>query len=349
MGEALHLYCVVRDGEEPDSNLAGLDGRPVSAIRHRDLAVLVSPAPIQSYNSMGRERVLRYLFAHQAVIEKVMERLAAIPVKFGTTARDGAEARKILENGAPRLKAALEAMEGKIELDVAAQWKDLNAVLWQIGEEPEINRQKASVLARLPQEATQERIRIGQMVKARLDEMREERAAEILEALKPLARDLCPHVLPDDRMILNTALLVDRAKEGEVTETLERLNSGFGGCIDFRCVGPLPPYSFATVEIKTFDVETVERARGLLRLKEDAGLEEIREAYRRLVRQCHPDLAFQPIGNASADATGTFEAVTQAYRLLGEYRQVGSSFRACDVGEAVAVELLQRSREPGGA
>jgi hypothetical protein len=182
------------------------------------------------------------------------------------------------------------------------------------------------------------------MVKARLDQMREERAAEIVEALKPLARDLCPHVLLDDRMILNTAFLVDRAREGEVTETLEQLDGRFGDTIDFRCVGPLAPYSFATVEIETFEFGTIDRARSLLGLREDAGLAEIREAYRRLVQQCHPDHASQQAGEA-----GPFEAVTAAYRLLGEYRQVGSSFRAPDVREAVAVRLLQWSREPGGA
>ena len=150
-------------------------------------------------------------------------------------------------------------------------------------------------------------------------------------------------------MILNTALLLERAREGEVGKTLERLNGRYGDSIDFRCVGPLPPYSFATVEIKTFEFETIDRARWLLGLLEDAGLAEIRDAYRRLVKQCHPDHTFQQAGEAGRDAAGSFEAVTEAYRLLGEYRQVGSSFRTPDVREAVAVRLLQWSREPGGA
>jgi hypothetical protein len=298
---------------------------------------------------MPREELLRYLVAHQAVIEKVMEERTVVPVKFGTTARAEPEVRRILENGYPQLTAALEAMDGKVELDLVAQWRDLNSVVRQIGEEPEIRRQKASIAVRLPQETTEERIKIGQAVKARLDQMREELGAEIVEALKPLARDLCPHLLLDDRMILNLAFLVDRAREGEVSETLERLDGRYGDSIDFRCVGPLPPYSFATVEIKTFEFETIDRARWLLGLREDAGLAEIRDAYRRLVQQCHPDHTFQQAGKADRDAGGPFETVTEAYRLLGEYRQVGSSFRARDVREAVAVRLLQWSPEPGGA
>jgi len=345
--KAQHLYCVVGNGKEPDSGPIGLDGCRVSAIRHGDLAAVVSRASIRAYKTMKREEVIPYLFAHQAVIEKVMEDHTVVPVKFGTTARDETEVRRILDHGRPQLRAALEAMEGKIELDLVAQWKDLNSVLRQIGDEPEIRTQKAAIAARPPQESMEERIRIGQTVKARLDQMRDEREAEIIEALTPLARDICPHALLDDRMILNTAFLVDRTTEGEVGTTLERLDGRYGDSIDFRCVGPLPPYSFSTVEVKTFDFESIDRARCLLGLGEDAGLAEIRDAYRRLVQQCHPDHAFQH-GKASPEA-GSFETVTEAYRLLGEYRLVGSSFRAQDAREAVAVRLLDWSQESASA
>jgi hypothetical protein len=278
-----------------------------------------------------------------------MEDHTVVPVKFGTTARDETEVRRILENGYSQIRITLDAIEGKIELDLVAQWRDLNSVFQQIGEEPEIRRLKTAIALLPPQETTAERVRIGQMVKVRLDQMREERAAEIVEALKPLALDLCPHALLADRMILNTAFLLERDREGEVVETLNRLNGRYGDSIDFRCVGPLPPYSFGTVEIQTFEVETIDRARCLLGLREDAGPAEIRNAYRRLVQQRHPDHAFLEAGRASGDGAGPFEALTEAYRLLGEYRQVGSSFRARDVRQAVAVRLHQRSPEPSGA
>lgn len=346
--EALHLYGVIGNGMVVDSGPIGLNGRQVFAIRHRDLSAIVSSAPIRVYKSMKREEILPHLFAHQAVIEQVMKDHTVVPVKFGTTAPDEAEVQKILEKGYPQLTAALEAMQGKIELDLVAQWRDLNSVVQEIGEEAEIRKEKAAIACRPAEETREERVRLGQMVKARLDQRREALGAEIVEALKPLAQDLCPHDLLDDRMILNTAFLVDGAREGEVGKTLEGLNGRYGDRIDFRCVGPLPPYSFSTVEIKTFEFETIDRARWLLGLSEHAGLAEIRDAYRRLVQQCHPDHTAQPAGKAG-DTAGLFEAVTEAYRLLGEYRQVGSSFRAHDVREAVAVRLLQWSREPGGA
>jgi len=346
--EALHLYCVLGNGVQVDSGQIGLDGRQVSGVCHRGLTALVSVTPIRAYKSMKKEEVIPYLFAHQVVLEQVMKRQTVVPVKFGTMARDEARVRRILESGYPQLTAALEAMEGKIELDLVARWRDLISVLRQIGEEPEIRRQKASIAGRLPQETKEELVKIGQAVKARLDQIREERSAEIALALKPLAQHLCPHALPDDRMILNTAFLVDRAAEAEVGEILKRLNALYADFIDFRCVGPLPPYSFATVEVRSFEFEEIDSARRLLELGEQATLQDAKETYRRLVQQCHPDLISDG-DKVGQKANGAFEAVTRAYRLLGEYSHVGSSFRAPDVRDTVAVRLFQLSQEPAGA
>ncbi|MBI2001235.1 MAG: GvpL/GvpF family gas vesicle protein [candidate division NC10 bacterium] len=172
--EALHLYCVVGNGMALDLRLTGLDGRQASAIRHRDIAAVMGPVPMRAYRAMKREEVIPYLFAHQAVIEKILAERTVVPVKFGTTARDEEEVRTILEKGYPQLRAALEAMGGKIELDVVALWRDLDSLLREIGEEDEIRRAKAAIATRSSEETREERVRIGQMVKARLDRRREE-------------------------------------------------------------------------------------------------------------------------------------------------------------------------------
>src|SRR5574337_991161 len=347
--EALHLYGVLGSGAGADARLIGLDGRQVSDVCYRDLTALVSLISIRAYKSMQKAAVVPYLFAHQVVLEQVMKRrTTVVPVKFGTMARDEAEVRNILESGYFQLTAALEAMQGKIEFDLVAQWTDLNAVLRRIGEEPEIEQQRAAIAGLPVQETTEERIRIGRLVKARLDQIREQLASEITLALKPLAHGIRPHAVADDRMSLNTAFLGDRDREGEVGKTLERLNNRYDGAIDFRCVGPLPPYSFATVEVRSFEFEEIDRARRLLGLGEQATLQDAKEAYRRLVQQCHPDLISDG-GKVGQKANGAFEAATQAYRLLGEYSQVGSSFRAPDVLDTVAVKLFQVSQEPAGA
>jgi len=350
--EALNLYCIVVQGTELDPGLIGLGGRQVFAIHHRDLAAVVSSSPLLAYRSMRKEEVIPHLFAHQAVIEKILVERTVVPVKFGTMARDEEEVRTILEKGYPQLRAALEAMERKIELDVVALWRDLDSIVQEIGEEEEIRSAKAAaesrpactVAAGRPLKVTtEERVRIGKMVKARLDRRREEQAVEIVQALEGLAQDLCPHALLDDRMILNMAVLVERSREGEVGQALERLNGRCAERVDFRCVGPLPPYSFSTVEIRRFEAEKIAWARRVLALGEQATLRDVKAAYRRLAHQCHPDTA--PVRQGTGEC---FEQVTEAYRMLADYHAAAEEVPpGADPTDVVAVKLFRWGKEAG--
>lgn len=330
--EGLHLYCVIRGERETapgpiglpvsaPGGQAGLDGRRVAAVHHCGLAALVSAAPIRPYGAMKKPEIIPYLFAHQAVIEQFMKDRTAIPVKFGTMARDEREVRWILERGRGRLVAALEAMEGKVELDLVARWRDLNAVLRAIGEEDEdIRRAGAAIAARPLAEAREGRIRIGQMLKARLDQRREGVGAEIVEALSAFARALSYHPAPDDRLILNVAFLLPREGEEQFGERLADLDARYDGAIEFRCVGPLPPHSFCTVDVRRVALGEIEQARRLLGLGNGAGPAELRAAYRRLAQRRHPDK--RPGGQLVGRE---FEELTAAYRLLLEYCEGGGA------------------------
>jgi transcription elongation GreA/GreB family factor len=340
--KALHLYCVVGAADQREFSDIGADHPCLSTgqvftVHHHDIAAVVGPAPRQAYRSMRKEEIIPHLFAHQAVIEKVLQEHTVVPVKFGTMARDEEEVRAILEKGYPQLRAALEAMEGKIELDVVALWRDLGSVLREIGEEEEIRRARAGIENRPPEETTEGRVRIGKLVKVRLDRCREERATDIVQALEGLAQDMLPHALLDDRMILNTAILVERSREGEVGQALERLNGQCAERVDFRCVGPLPPYSFSTVEVRRFEAEKIAWARRVLALGEQATLRDVKAAYRGLAHHCHPDKA--PIRHGTDKCFGQ---VTEAYRMLADYHAAAEEVPpGADPTDVVAVKLFR--------
>jgi len=359
--EFLHLYGVVgavgqRGWRPPGLSVApgpiGPDSRPASrlgdevfSVSHRDLAAIVGPTPVRAYRSMKKEDVLPYLFAHQAVLEKILEERSVVPVKFGTTARDREEVHRLLAAGYPQFRAALDAVEGKIELDVVALWSDLDALLRELGEAEEIRRARPDAIGRSAGETREALLRIGKMLKAGLDLRREAVATEIVEALRGSATDLCPHALMNDRMILNTALLVERSRAGEVGRSLDRLNGRYAERVNFRCVGPLPPYSFRTVEIRCFTAEEIERARGLLGVEEKAGASGAKAAYRRLAHECHPDT-----GPGGPPTDERFQQVTEAYRVLTDYYAAAESVRPGDAAtEVAAIRLLRWNGETDGA
>ncbi len=81
-------------------------------------------------------------------------------------------------------------------------------------------------------------------------------------------------------MVADLALLLPRGASDALDRRLAELDEEFGSRLNFRCIGPLPPYSFATVEVNLPSFEAIDRARGL-EPREKAGLAEIKSAYRR--------------------------------------------------------------------
>lgn len=62
--------------------------------------------------------------------------------------------------------------------------------------------------------------------------------------------------------------------------------------IHLKYSGPLPPYSFSSLEFDNNNYLAIDRARSVLQLPEQACLREIKTAFRRLSMQCHPDRSY---------------------------------------------------------
>ncbi len=173
---------------------------------------------------------------------------------------------------------------------------------------------------------------MGKFVKGSIDRRREVYRNRIMAALRPIAADMVENALMDDRMVANVALLLPEQASTAFDRQLAELDEEFGGRLNFRSVGPLPPSSFATVEVTPQSYEIVDHARRALRLGERAELIEIKAAYRRLIRQSHPDvLAATPVDRLQAarviDAYKTLMAYTEALPAANGGRQADSGYR----------------------
>jgi hypothetical protein len=107
--------------------------------------------------------------------------------------------------------------------------------------------------------------------------------------------------------------LIGRDEEPRFDRLIDQLDHDYGDRLDFRCVGPLPPYSFATAEVRAVDADELDAARQLLGLGESPGPAEIKAAYRRVLQAVHPDR------NPDADAADRMKELVAAHELLEEY------------------------------
>ena len=310
-----YIYGVIPASQSLAFGLSGFPPRPeeVRTVAHRGLACVVSNYSGEDFASLPKETLLRCLMAHQEVVERVMQAFPVLPVKFGTLVESEAEAERLIEQSHGRLGQALERLTGKMEMEVAATW-DLKRVLEEIGQEDEILRLKESIAGRPATEVLEVQIQAGRIVKESLDRRREEHEQRMLESLGGAALDAQPNALVADEMVLNVAFLIEREREKELDERVGELDRQFQGQLSFRIIGPLPPYSFATVEVARPSAEKLNEARRLLGLGASVSQAEAKQAFRRLAARTHPDARGE---NGQGDEE--FVRVREAYDLLTAY------------------------------
>lgn len=280
-----------------------------------DISAVVTNSEIVDYTHMPKDTLARLLVRHQEVIEKVVVEYTVIPMRLGTFAESDEEVREILTKGYRTIKDIFERAKNTIEIDVVATLNDFNCFLHEVSEEEEIKQLKQSLLSKKGGVTVDDQMKVGVLVKKYLDKKREDYASQIQSALSAIAQNLKAHDLMDDKMVLNTAFLIDKNKQKDFQQEVEKLNSEFKEKLNFRCVGPLPPYSFYTLEVKRLRFEEIDLARKKLGVKDDfITASEIKKTHRRLALTCHPDK-----NPGTPDIEKKFDEMTRAYRILLDY------------------------------
>ena len=291
--------------------VASIDGQSdVVTVGTNGLAVVTSDVVQTSFSGLERAEAVHFLAAHQRVLETVRRDYAVLPVKFGTVLPDDARLQTLLRQGAGLFQDALATYASKEQYEVVVLW-EVAQVIQQIATDERILAVKAQVSQLPPEQLESGRVLLGQLVHGLLQERRRTIATEVLAVLRDVTEDSIVNPLMDDAMVSNLALLVDEARSAELDARLSVLDEQFAGKLQIRCVGPLPAYSFATLEVLPPPVEAVEAARLTLGLEAITSMAAIKGAYRRLAAQAHPD--HNP---DSAAATGAMETLSAAYKLL---------------------------------
>lgn len=309
---ATYLYAIIPTDQPVIFSVPGVDDdyEDVYTVPHDGIAAVVSSTGRSDYRQLKRQEAVRYLVTHQRVIEHVMQDFSLLPVKFGTVLPDDERAHQLLTQSGTLFRETLDKFATRVQMEVVALW-NAQEVFQEIAQAEPVVQRKAQVVGSAPEETLAERVALGQLVQTLLEERRAALRSRLLPALHSVALDAVINPLMGDSMVLNVALLVDEPGRRQLDGQLEALDKEFGGRLNFRCVGPLPPYSFATVEVQMISGEAANAAWQHLDLGESATPDEIKRAYHRRVRQVHPD--HNP---SSPETESRMAALTQAYQLL---------------------------------
>lgn len=312
----LYLYGVISSLYTP-AQFMELKKMGLDVVQYEKISAVVKKKVYVNLKHTDKETLARLLLGHQQILEKLMTMgfSMLIPVRLGTWLKDKDEIRRILGKGYSLCMDILNKVGNLVEVDVVVTWSNFGEVLQGIGTDPDVVGLKQQLLNRVGDLSISDQMQMGKLVKAKLDEKAGGARQLIAKRLEPCCRELKYHELMQDQMIVNVAFLLHKGKTDLFEQTLEQLDHEFKGELNFKFVGPLPCYSFYTLEIVELNLEQIEQARNELGINIKATAGEIRQAYLTRVKSVHPDV------NSGDGNEAYFKTLHDAYQVINEYLQ----------------------------
>ena len=244
--EGKYVYCIIRNDRSREFGEIGIGGGArVYTVNHNDLAAVVSDTPIVIYDPT-RENVL----AHEFVNETVMREFTLIPMSFGTVFRSDNDVVALLKSTYQAFTDVLDKMQDKIEFGLKILWDREKVVANLEQENDEIRRLKDEISRNAASSTYFARMQLGRLVEAALEEKGNHFVADVHEELKQVAVASRSNKVIGDRMILNAAFLVERAREKAFDEKVKEVSRRYEDVLTFKYTGPWPPYNFVNIKLK---------------------------------------------------------------------------------------------------
>ena len=137
-----------------------------------------------------------------------------------------------------------------METGLKVFWYEDVVLQEMVRDNPTIRRMRDKLAGRSVEETYYDRIRLGELVEAEMKARRGRDAESILERLRPLAEKTQVNPTFGDHMVLNSAFLIEGAREAEFNTAVRALDADMGLRLLIKCVGPVAPYNFVNVSMR---------------------------------------------------------------------------------------------------
>jgi gas vesicle protein GvpL/GvpF len=241
-----YVYGVRADGHQLP-RITGIDGAPLQEIASDGIAALVSDLSDRELR-LGREEMT----AHARVLEEALQDGTVFPMRFGVVmAGEPAVTSQLLGAHRDELEQQLIDLDGKVELRLRAVYDEAAVMREVVDEDQDIARLGSSLRGASEDATYYGRIQLGEMVARAIERKREGDAAQIMDALAPLAVASQVAEAGHERIVVSASFLVERDRMTAFDEAVDEIGRAQDGRMRLKYTGPLPPHSFVELHANT--------------------------------------------------------------------------------------------------
>ncbi|MGW5671874.1 GvpL/GvpF family gas vesicle protein [Micromonospora sp. NPDC003776] len=239
----LFIYGIVPSDVEPTPDAEGVGNPPgeVTAVRHGDIAALVSEVGLEA--PMGRPADLT---AYERLLDGTAEVAPVLPVRFGTVVTGPDAVEDLLAAHQERFAAALAELEDRIQYTVHGRFDEQEFIGGFLAENDAAAALADQVRGRSAAESREQRIRLGEMISQAVELRREAENRALIDAVGGYAVADAPRQPSHEMDAVNVAFLVGADDEEEFIGAVEQFAEQRRDLIRMRLIGPLAPYDFVS-------------------------------------------------------------------------------------------------------
>jgi hypothetical protein len=273
------------------------------------LAAVLAPQFKAGWFDGTRTTLIRRLGEDQKRLEAIHAFGPLLPAVNEAVIETHADAEDLLLGSGDLLRETLQAYGTKVQFQIGIDWKPEVMLKLHAGD---------AELADLMQKSGTDRASRGAALVAFIASLRKRLADGFAQTIAAAALETALLPTSGETGVVNIVALIDRADEALLDRAVEAIDAALPNALSIRYTGPLPPVSFAGLDVRKTSAGDLIAARHLLGLDERSPTALIREAYVAQARAIHPDTA---VASASIDAAGAhapanLAALKDAYVLL---------------------------------
>jgi hypothetical protein len=245
-GPSVYIYGIVDKSGFKKFSFTGVGETDVYTINHQKIAAIVSDTEFSEIDPTRKN-----VQAHTIVQDELLKEFTLLPMGFGMVAAGKDEVLGLLEKNYEGLTTELSRLSGYVEVELKLYW-DPEIIIKEVqGESQELSRIKTKINAASSLlEKRNLLIEAGKLVDNIVLDWKTRYAGMVYSILSELSYQAKMNNPVGLKNLLNASFLIEKTHEGEFKKQVYELDSKFQGKVNFKYIGPMPPYNFVDLKLE---------------------------------------------------------------------------------------------------